>query len=117
MLKHYFRLDNLKRQAAAMRADVPVDGISWRFGHRFVDRSTATLWPQLIDLVESINSAKDRETKELYAETAARIIALSMVGLVMDSLEDHQEAIVNSAQTAQKAADSIIKKVAGKKRD
>jgi hypothetical protein len=115
MLKHYFRLDNLKAQAAAMQSDHPIDGTGWMIGHRFIDKSTATLWPQLLDLVDSINSAPDRQTKELYAETAARILATSMLGIGMIAVEDHQEELVSHAQTAQQATDSIIKRVAGKK--
>lgn len=117
MLKHYFRLENLKAQAAAMQSNQPIDGTGWMIGHRFTDRTTATLWPQLLDLVESINSTPDRQTKELYAETAARVIALSMLGVGMMAVEDHQEELVSHAQTAQQATDSIIKRVAGKKQD
>lgn len=114
MLKHYFKLENLKAQAAAMQANKPFDGCLWLIGHRFTDRTTATLWPQLLDLVESINSTPDRQTKELYAETAARLIALSMLGLVQVGVEEHQEELVSHAQTAQQASDSAIKKAAGK---
>lgn len=117
MLKHYFRHDNLKAQAAALQSRTHIDGAGWMIGHHFVDNSTAMLWPQLLDLVDSINRAPDRQTKELYAETAARLIAITMVGIGIMVLDDHEEALVNHAQKAHQATDSIIKRVAGKKRD
>jgi hypothetical protein len=114
MLKHYFRLENLKAQAASMLANESLDGADWMIGHRFTDGTTLTLYPQLLDLVDSINSAQDEETKVLYAVTAARVIALSMVGIVQLGIEEHQELLVDHAQTAQHEASSIIMKVAGR---
>ncbi len=111
MLMHYFRLDNLKAHAAAIKSGQH----GWMIGHRFADSATATLWPQLLDLVDSINSASDRQTKELYAETAARVLSISMVGAGMIAVEDQQEELVNQAQTAHQATDSIIRRVTGMK--
>ena len=116
MLKHYFRLENLKAEAASMVANDSTDW-GWGFGNRFTDRSTEVLWPQLLEFVDSINRTPDQQTKELYAQTAARIIALSMHTIGQMAVESHAEELVNNVATAQKATDSIIKKVSGKKKD
>lgn len=110
MLKHYFRLDNLKAQAAAIQSGQHSE--YWLIGHHFTDRSTAVLWPQLLDLVDSINSAPDQQTREIYAETAARVFAISMVRVAEVSVEYHHEALVRGAQSAHQATSDILERAA-----
>lgn len=116
-LSHYFRRDNMPKNAAAMLAKQDIEDLPWMFGHRFVDRTTATLWPQLLDLVDSINSVPDAQTKQLYAETAARIIAGTMIGVSSAAIREQEERLVEHVQTAHSTAASIISKVARKKKD
>lgn len=111
-MEDHFKLDKLINQSIAMLGNKDIDGRTWMIGNAFVDPATAELKPQLLDFVDSINSTPGQEAKAILAETAARIIAISMLKLVRVGLDDHLEDMVEHAQIASQTTEQLIKKVA-----
>lgn len=83
----YFGLDQLKEFTQLLEAGQSRDDLEWYLGDRAVDSMEKRLAPELLTFADSMGKVSSKDTKQAYAKTAARMIALSVVAYIEDLTE------------------------------